>query len=78
MFSYLLKNQRLKFTFSTKPLFQDLLSLVNDKRSFIDNRYLFLATCFVYNYTHYHAISITVFFRKNTVLSKFLQALWTI
>ena len=26
---------------------------VNNKRSFIDNPYLFLTTCFVYNYTHY-------------------------
>ena len=34
---------------------------VNNKRSFIDNPYLFLATRFVYNYTHYQAISVTNF-----------------
>ena len=33
----------------------------NDKRSFIDNPYLLLATRFVYNYTHYQAISVTIF-----------------
>ena len=32
---------------------------VNNRRSFIDNPYLFLATHFVYNYTHYQAISVT-------------------
>ena len=32
---------------------------VNSRRSFIDNPYLFLATHFVYNYTHYQAISVT-------------------
>ena len=35
---------------------------VNDKRSFVDNLYLFLATRFVYNYTLYDAISVTNFF----------------
>ena len=31
----------------------------NNKRLFIDNPYLFLATHFMYNYTHYQAISVT-------------------
>ena len=35
---------------------------VNNKRSFIDNPYLFLAVRFVHNYTHYPAISVTIFF----------------
>ena len=35
---------------------------VNDKRSFVDNLYLFLATRFVYNYTLYDAIYVTNFF----------------
>ena len=34
---------------------------LNDKRSFIDNPYLFLATRFVYNDTHYQAISVITF-----------------
>ena len=34
---------------------------LNDKRSFINNPYLFLATGFVYNYTHYQAISVIIF-----------------
>ena len=37
---------------------------VNDKRSFVDNLYLFLATRFVYNYTLYDAISVTNFFTE--------------
>ena len=36
----------------------------NNERSFIDNPHLFLATRFVYNYTHYQAISVTFFFVK--------------
>ena len=51
---------------------------VNDKRSFIDSPYLLLATRFVYNYTHYQAISVTIFFRKKTVSSGFIKALWSI
>ena len=34
---------------------------LNDKRSVINNPYLFLATAFVYNYTHYQAISVIIF-----------------
>ena len=34
---------------------------LNDKRSFIDNPYLFFATRFVYNDTHYQAISVITF-----------------
>ena len=34
---------------------------VNNKRSFINNSYLFLVTRFVYNYTHYQTISVTNF-----------------
>ena len=34
---------------------------LNDKRSFIDNPYLFLATRVVYNDTHYQAISVITF-----------------
>ena len=39
----------------------------NDKRSFIDNPYLFLATHFVYNYTHYQTISATDFFKRSSL-----------
>ena len=34
---------------------------VSNKRLFIDNPYLFLVTRFMYNYTHYQAISVTNF-----------------
>ena len=33
---------------------------VSNKRSFINNPYLFLATCFTYNYTQYQAISVMI------------------
>ena len=47
---------------SKKKLFNDRnKSRVNDKRSFIGNPYLFKATLFVYNYTHFKPISVTTF-----------------
>ena len=45
-----------------KSLFNDQNKLrVSNKRSFMDNPYLFLAMRFMYSYTHYQAISVTVF-----------------
>ena len=38
------------------------------------NLYLSLATRFLYNYTHYQAISVTIFCKK-TVLSDFIKSL---
>ena len=43
-------------------------SRVNDKRWFIDNPYLSLATRFVYNYRHYQAIFVTIFSLKNSFI----------
>ena len=43
----------------------------NNKRSFINNPYLFLATRFAYNYTYYQVISVTIFF----VRKQFYQTL---
>ena len=40
---------------------QKIQKIVNNKISFIDNPYLFFATRFVCNYTHYKAISVTIF-----------------
>ena len=51
--SYVINNFKL-FNDRNKPK-------VNKKRSVIDNTYLFLATRFVYNYTHYQVISVTDF-----------------
>ena len=51
------------------------MSRVNDKRSFNDNPYLFLTTRFVYNYTYYQAISVTIFCKK-TVYQTLLSHQW--
>ena len=43
------------------PTMAFIKARVNNKRSFIDNPYLFLPTRFMYNYTHYQTISVTNF-----------------
>ena len=50
---------------------------MNNKRLFINNPELFLATRFMYNYTNYQAISVTIFLKK-TVLINFIKAPWSI
>ena len=59
---------------SKKKLFNDRnKSRVNDKRSFISNPYLFMATRFVYSYTHHQAISVTIFFVRRQFYQTFLK-----
>ena len=59
---------------SKKKLFNDRnKSRVNDKRSFISNPYLFMATHCVYSYTHYQGISVTIFFVRRQFYQTFLK-----
>ena len=51
------------------------ISRVNDKRSFIDNPYLFLATRFVYNYTHHQAVSKIVFSKEDSFIRLYQSSL---
>ena len=54
--------KRLYSRYKNYKLFKDRNKpSVNNKRSFINHPYSFLATRFVYNYTHYQAISVTNF-----------------
>ena len=59
---------------SKKKLFNDRnKSRVNDKRSFINNPYLFMATRLVYSYTHHQAISVTIFFVRRQFYQTLLK-----
>ena len=46
---------------------------ISDKISFIDNPYLFLATRFVYNYTHHQAIFVTICFLRRQFYQTLLK-----
>ena len=68
-----ISSQRLSFI---QKLFNDQNKswVTNKSIILLYNLYLSLATRFLYNYTHYQAISVTIFCKK-TVLSDFIKSL---